>query len=51
MTLPNEVKAVQNPPPDQPAEDFDENKHEEKVREFENAQGHLIFECFLDEVN
>ena len=31
--------------------EYNELKQEEKIREFQNAQGHLIFECFQDEVN
>ena len=31
--------------------EFNELKQEEKIREFQNAQGDLIFECFQDEVN
>lgn len=31
--------------------EYNELKQEEKIREFQNAQGDLIFECFQDEVN
>lgn len=30
---------------------YNELKQEEKIKEFKSAQGHLIFECFQDEVN
>ena len=31
--------------------EYNELKQEEKIKEFQNAQGDLIFECFQDEVN
>ena len=31
--------------------EYNELKQEEKIREFENVQGDLIFECFQDEVS
>ena len=31
--------------------EYNELKQEDKIREFQNAQGDLIFECFQDEVN
>ena len=29
----------------------DESNTEDRIREYENEQGQLIFECFQDEVN
>ncbi len=31
--------------------EYNELKQEERIRELENAQGDLIFECFQDEVS
>lgn len=31
--------------------EYNELKQEEKIKEFEQLQGNLIFECFQDEVN
>ena len=31
--------------------EYNELKQEERIKEFENAQGDLIFECFQDEVS
>ena len=31
--------------------EYNELKQEEKIKEFENVQGDLIFECFQDEVS
>ena len=31
--------------------EYNELKQEEKIKEFQSAQGDLIFECFSDEVN
>ena len=31
--------------------EYNEIKQEERIRELENAQGDLIFECFQDEVS
>ncbi len=31
--------------------DYNEIKQEERIRELENAQGALIFECFKDKVS
>jgi hypothetical protein len=31
--------------------EYNEMKQEEKIKEFEQMQGNLIFECFQDEVN
>lgn len=31
--------------------EYNEMKCEERIKEFENAEGDLIFECFQDEVS